>query len=268
MFAAAVAIPVVAIAWLLISGISGAPPPSAGSRPSTPAVADVNAGIVNINGVVPDGLIAGTGMVLTSDGLVLTNNHVVANTTSLTAQLAGQGPVYQATVLGVDPTQDVAVIKLQGASGLPTVSFDLSGSLVVGDHVTGLGNALGRDGAPVPASGSVTSLDETIQVQDESATIRETLDGVICFDAPIQPGDSGGPLLNDQGHVIGMDTAGSRDHGKRCRCPVGVRDPHHPRHEHRAADTGGHCISLYRVRSSRNPRSQRRREVERHRRGC
>ncbi len=209
MFAAAVAIPVVAIAWLVISGISGAPAPSAGSRPSTPAVVDVNAGIVNINGVVPDGLIAGTGMVLTSDGLVLTNNHVVANTTSLTAQLAGQGPVYQATVLGVDPTQDVAVIKLQGASGLPTVSFDLSGSLAVGDHVTGLGNALGRDGAPVPASGSVTSLDETIQVQDESATIRETLDGVLCFDAPIQPGDSGGPLLNDQGHVIGMDTAGS-----------------------------------------------------------
>ena len=159
--------------------------------PSNTSSGDANVdakGIVNINGLVPGGTIAGTGMVLTSDGVVLTNNHVVANTTSLTAQLAGRGPVYQASVIGVDPTQDVAIIKLQGASGLPTVSFDLSGSLAIGDHVTGLGNALGRDGAPVPASGTVTSLDETIQVQDESATIRETLDGVLCFDAPIQPG--------------------------------------------------------------------------------
>ncbi len=192
-----------------MSGIPHAPPATTPQPTTSAGSVNVDAGIVNINGVTPEGTIAGTGMVLTSNGIVLTNNHVVANTTSLTAQLAGRGPVYQAVVIGVDPTQDVAVIKLQGASGLPTVRFDLSGSLAVGDHVTGLGNALGRDGAPVPASGTVTSLDETIQVQDESATIRETLDGVLCFDAPIQPGDSGGPLLNSDGRVIGMDTAGS-----------------------------------------------------------
>jgi len=210
LIAAAVAIPLAAVAWVLVSGIT--PVPSSRATPQANASAgNVNpdAGIVNINGVIPEGIIAGTGMVLTPDGIVLTNNHVVANTTALTAQLAGQGPVYRAAVIGVDPTQDVAIIKLQGASGLPTVSFDLSGSLAIGDHVTGRGNALGRDGAPVAASGTVTSLDETIQVQDEAATIRETLDGVICFDAPIQPGDSGGPLLNADGRVIGMDTAGS-----------------------------------------------------------
>jgi S1-C subfamily serine protease len=202
--AAAAVIPLAAIGWLLVSGAQH-------NAPSTATAARVagDAGIVNIDGDIPEGTIAGTGMLLTSSGVVLTNNHVVANTTSLTAQLAGRGPIYTAVVIGVDPTQDVAVIQLEGASGLPTTAFDLSGSLAVGDQVTGKGNALGRNGPPVVAKGTVTSLDETIQVQDEAATIVETLDGVICFNAPIQPGDSGGPLLNAQDRVIGMDTAGS-----------------------------------------------------------
>jgi S1-C subfamily serine protease len=200
----AAVIPLAAIGWLLVSGMTRAATPVA-----TAPRAVVDTAIVNINGVIPQGRIAGTGMVLTSGGIVLTNNHVVANTTSLTAQLAGRGPVYAAVVIGVDPTQDVALIQLEGASGLPTTPFDLSGSLAVGDAVTGKGNALGGNGAPVVATGTVTSLDETILVQDEAATIVETLSGVICFDAPIQPGDSGGPLLNSDGSVIGMDTAGS-----------------------------------------------------------
>jgi S1-C subfamily serine protease len=202
--AAAALIPIAAIGWLLVSGTRHNAPPAV----TAPRVAG-DAGIVNIDGDVPLGRIAGTGMLLTSSGIVLTNNHVVANTTSLTAQLAGSGPTYEAVVIGVDPSQDVAVIQLEGASGLPTTAFDLSGALAVGDPVIGKGNALGRNGAPVVAKGTVTSLDETIQVKDEEATIVETLDGVICFNAPIQPGDSGGPLLNAQDRVIGMDTAGS-----------------------------------------------------------
>ena len=83
--------------------------------------------------------------------------------------------------------------------------------------------------APVVAKGTVTSLDETIQVQDEEATIVETLDGVICFNAPIQPGDSGGPLLNEQGRVIGMDTAGSLSNAAELRrrgdAPFPSREP-------------------------------------------
>ena len=201
--AAAALLPLLAIGWVVLSGAHGA---THTTLPVAKAVADE--GIVNINGVVPDGFIAGTGMVLTSGGLVLTNNHVVADTTGLTAQLAGRGPIYAAVVIGVDPTQDVAVIQLEGASGLPTTPFDLSGSLGIGDPVTGLGNALGRNGAPVAAHGTVTSLDGTIFVEDQEATIMETLDGVVCFSAPIQPGDSGGPLLNAGGRVIGMDTAG------------------------------------------------------------
>ncbi len=127
--ALAAVIPIAAIGWLLMSGMS---PVAAPVATAAPRVVDDTA-IVNINGVIPQGRIAGTGMVLTSGGIVLTNNHVVANTTSLTAQLAGRGPIYPAVVIGVDPTQDVALIQLQGASGLPTTPFDLSGSLAVGD---------------------------------------------------------------------------------------------------------------------------------------
>jgi S1-C subfamily serine protease len=202
----AAVIPLAAVGWLLVSGAQrSAAPITVAKDPS----AVVDNAIVNINGVIPEGTIAGTGMVLTANGIVLTNNHVVADTSTLTAQLAGRGPIYPAVVIGVDPTQDVAVIQLVGASGLPVTPFDLSGSLAIGDPVTGKGNALGRNGAPVVATGTVTSLDETIEVQDEDATVIETLDGVLCFNAPIQPGDSGGPLLNASGRVIGMDTAGS-----------------------------------------------------------
>lgn len=200
----ALVLPLLAIGWVVLSGARAVAP-----KQPVVATAVIDQGIVNINGDVPGGYIAGTGMVLTSSGLVLTNNHVVADTTNLTAQLAGRGLVYPAVVIGVDPTQDVAVIQLEGATGLPTTPVDLSGSLGIGDPVTGLGNALGRNGAPVAAKGTVTSLDETIFVEDHDATIMETLDGVVCFNAPIQPGDSGGPLLSAGGRVIGMDTAGA-----------------------------------------------------------
>ena len=185
--------------------------PAAVSASATPAggTTDVASAIVNINGTVPEGRIAGTGMIITSDGVVLTNNHVVAGTTGLTAQVAGTGPVYQVTVVGVDPTHDVAVIRLQGASRLPTVPIDTSGVLTTGDAVTGMGNALGGNGAPVSAVGVVTSLNETLTVNGEGAAAQTTLNGLIQFNAPIQPGDSGGPLLNGAGRVIGMDTAGS-----------------------------------------------------------
>ncbi|MFN2450725.1 MAG: S1C family serine protease [Candidatus Dormibacteria bacterium] len=175
---------------------------------------DVTAGVVNINGRVPEGVMAGTGMILTDDGIVLTNNHVVAGTDALVAQFAGQGQVYRATVLGVDPSHDVAVIRLVGASHLPTVPIETSGAVATGDHVTGMGNALGKNGSPVVATGVVTGLDETLEVSADGNRLHTTLNGLIKFTAPIQPGDSGGPLINDSGRVIGMDTAGSfPDHG-------------------------------------------------------
>src|SRR5438552_3822928 len=107
------------------------------------------------------------------------------------------------------PPRDVAVVKLKNASNLPSARLDESGAVNIGDRVVGVGNALGRNGTPVSASGSVTTLDQTLEVRDEGDTLTETLNGMVCFDADIEPGDSGGPLFNQSGQVIGMDTAGT-----------------------------------------------------------
>jgi S1-C subfamily serine protease len=113
----------------------------------------------------------------------------------------------------VDPSQDVALIRLVGARGLPVVPLESSGVVNLGDDVTAEGNALGHNGAPVVVTGKVISLDETLTVLSEGDQTSNTLAGLIQFNAPIQPGDSGGPLLNGAGHVIGMDTAASPTQG-------------------------------------------------------
>jgi S1-C subfamily serine protease len=155
----------------------------------------------------------GTGMVISSSGLVLTNNHVIDQATSVSATLVVSGKTYQAQVVGYDSTDDVALLQLQGASGLKSVSLGDSGQVKVGQHVLALGNAGGRGGLPVTAQGTVQGLNRTIQASDSSADTQETLHGMIQTDAPIQEGDSGGPLVNSAGQVIGMNTAANASRG-------------------------------------------------------
>jgi S1-C subfamily serine protease len=155
---------------------------------------------------------AGTGIVLTSNGEVLTNNHVVEGATSLKVVDVGNGKTYTASVVGYDASHDVAVIQLQNASGLTTASLGDSSSVQVGDGVTALGNAGGKGGIPAVASGTVTALNQSITAADELSNVSEQLTGLIETNAPIQPGDSGGPLVNSYGQVIGMDTAGSSNY--------------------------------------------------------
>jgi S1-C subfamily serine protease len=171
--------------------------------------AHVDPGIVDITTTLTNGTAAGTGMVLTSSGEVLTNNHVTEGATAIQVQVDGTGPVYRAVVLGYDVTADVALLQLQGASGLPTISTAPSASVAVGEDVVGLGNALGRGGTPAVAVGSVTAVGQTITASDEGGANPEQFDNLIQVDAPIRPGDSGGPLVNADGKVIGMDSAGS-----------------------------------------------------------
>ncbi|RAG87538.1 serine protease [Streptacidiphilus pinicola] len=152
---------------------------------------------------------AGTGIVLTSDGEVLTNNHVISGATSLTAVDIGNGHSYSASVIGYDRSHDLALVQLHGASGLQTLDLASGTRVSVGEAVTALGNAGGRGGQPSRASGSVTALDQQITASDESTGSSEQLSGLIQVDAPIQAGDSGGPLVNAQGQVIGIDTAAS-----------------------------------------------------------
>ena len=150
---------------------------------------------------------AGTGIVLSSTGEVLTNNHVVNGATSIKVTDIGNGKTYTATVVGYDASHDVAVIQLQDASGLTTASLGNSSTVQTGDSVTALGNAEGKGGTPSVAPGTVTALNQSITASDELSSVSEQLTGLIETNAPIQPGDSGGSLVNSYGQVIGMDTA-------------------------------------------------------------
>ena len=152
---------------------------------------------------------AGTGMVLTPSGRVITNNHVIEGATSVTVNDVGNHRTYQAAVVGYDLSQDIAVLQLAAASGLKTVSLGSSSAVTLGEKVLALGNAGGAGGTPAAATGTVTALGKSITATDESAGISEQLTGLIQTDVPLQPGDSGGPLVSPAGQVIGMDTAAS-----------------------------------------------------------
>lgn len=154
----------------------------------------------------------GTGIVLTSNGEVLTNNHVINGATSVNVTDIGNGKTYKATVVGYDESHDVAVLQLSGASGLTTAATGDSSAVRVGDSVVALGNAGGVGGTPSVAPGSVTALDQSITASDESSASSEQLSGLIETNANIQAGDSGGPLVNSHGQVIGMDTAASSNY--------------------------------------------------------
>ncbi len=169
-----------------------------------PALVDINTDL-GLEG----GAAAGTGMVVTSDGEVITNNHVITGATKITATDVGNGTTYTAKVVGYDYGHDIAVLQLEGASGLKTVSFDESGSPKSGEGVATIGNAGGTGGTPTAAAGQVTALGQSITAGDEIDGGSEQLTGLIQLSGDLQPGDSGGPLVNDSGEVVGMDTAAS-----------------------------------------------------------
>jgi S1-C subfamily serine protease len=174
-------------------------------------VSKTNSAVVDVVSTLGDqnGTAAGTGIVLTPSGEVLTNNHVINGATSIRVRDVGDGRVYSASVVGYDASHDVAVIQLQGASGLQTANLGNSSTVKVGDKVVAVGNAGGQNGIPSVATGRVTGLDQSITASDASAGTAEQLSGLIRTDAGIQPGDSGGPLVNASGQVIGIDTAAS-----------------------------------------------------------
>ena len=191
------------------SGGSG-PSASAGSLSVDDIAARVDPSVVDITVTYSgqSGQAAGTGMVIGAGGLVLTNNHVIEDAATISVLIGGSGTAHSAVVKGTDPTADVAVIQLQGVSGLHPVDIGTASSVGVGDAVVALGNALGRQGTPQVATGKVTALDQTITAGGGGAG-AETLHGLIQTDAHILPGDSGGPLVDTSGKVVGMDTAAS-----------------------------------------------------------
>jgi S1-C subfamily serine protease len=191
------------------NGNGGGNPPGLSSSTEQAIINKVQPEIVDITSELgySGGQAEATGMVISADGEILTNNHVISGSTKLRATIVGTDRTYTATVVGYDATDDVAVIKLQNASGLKTIPLGNSDSVKMGNPVVAMGNADGQGGAR-PVVGTITGVNQTITASDEgSATGKETLHGMLQTDARIVPGDSGGPLVNAQGQVIGMDTA-------------------------------------------------------------
>jgi S1-C subfamily serine protease len=163
--------------------------------------------IIETNLAYQGGQAAGTGMVLTSSGQVLTNNHVIRGATDIKVKVPSTGQSYTAKVVGYDVSDDVAILQASGASNLKAAPLGDSASVDAGQSVQAVGNA-GGTGRLTTASGTVTSVDRAITVSDDQGG-SEKLSGLIETNAAVRPGDSGGPLLNSAGQVIGMDTAAS-----------------------------------------------------------
>ena len=168
-----------------------------------PGVVDIQSNLQYLGGTAE-----ATGMVISSNGLVLTNNHVIDQTTGLTATLVSNGQKFSAKWLGYDKTDDVSVIQLVGASGLKTVPLGDSGNVKIGNGVIAIGNAEGAGGKPAVVTGSITNLNQSITASDDLGG-SETLHGMLQTNANIVEGDSGGPLVSTSNKVIGMDTAAS-----------------------------------------------------------
>ena len=195
---------------LIILGFGVSLSPAAAAPVLTADTAGVEPGVVRIDTELRfQGAIgAGTGVVVSPDGIVLTNNHVIRGATNITATNVGNGQTYPVDVLGYDRKSDIAVLQLRGASDLPVAPTGDSTGVHVGDLLTAVGFPDG--GALARASGTVRALGQRIVADDDLTGSSEELSDLIDFNANIQPGDSGGPLVDPSGHVVGIVTAASQ----------------------------------------------------------
>jgi putative serine protease PepD len=165
-----------------------------------PAVVSIETSVrVRQGPFVQEGEGAGTGVVIDGSGLVLTNAHVVEDATSITVTVGGEE--HEATLVGSDASADIAVLQVEGVSDLAVAELADDGTTAVGDQVVAIGNALALEGGLTVTQGIVSALDRSIE------TSSGTLDGLIQTDAAISSGNSGGPLVNAAGQVVGINTA-------------------------------------------------------------
>ena len=168
-----------------------------------PSVVDVTATLT-----YDDETASGTGFVINArNGLILTNNHVIRDATSVAVTVAATGQTYPADIVGVDVTADIAVLQVKPVAGLVGAPLGDSATIAAGAPVISFGNQAGAGGLPAVASGVITGIGRTIQADDGAAGFSETLHNMLATTAEIEPGDSGGPLVGAAGTVIGVDTA-------------------------------------------------------------
>jgi len=186
---------------------------NSGGTPESAATATTAADMVGIVTITTNidygsGAAAGTGMIVNSSGLILTNNHVIEQSTSIEATVESTGKTYKAEVVGTNQTADVAIIQLVGASGLTPVTFAPSEKVTVGQAIHSVGNAEGT-GSLVTAVGTVGATNQSLAIQSDFSTEGENLSGLIELESDVVSGDSGGPLFDSSGKVIGIVTAAS-----------------------------------------------------------
>jgi S1-C subfamily serine protease len=205
------------LAAVLALGLGAAPVHASPSMPPLPqdalaAVGQVGPTIVDIDAKLgyQSAVGAGTGIVI-GPSTVLTNNHVVAGATDLTARSIGNGQTFPATVIGFDRSHDIAVLQLAGG-GLQPANIGNSDTVTVGEPIVSLGNAGGVGGTPSAVDGRIAALNQTVSASDALTGSTETLNGLIQVDAAIRPGDSGGPTVNSANQVIGLNTAATENY--------------------------------------------------------
>ena len=199
----------------LLAGVIAAPAPAT-PIPAPRAPLDQSAllsqvvpGLVDINTTLSyQGAVgAGTGILLSPDGEVLTNNHVIEGATEITAVSLANSRTYPVDVIGFDRASDIALVRLRGATGLPTAILGTSSTLAVGDPIAAIGNSNGSSAPPSYAPGTVTEIGASVRASDESGGGARELYDLIRVAAEIRPGDSGGPLVNGVGQVVGVNVA-------------------------------------------------------------
>src|ERR1700743_693218 len=207
------------LSLLAATGLALASAPVHASPLTTPAPRDAQTAAAQVGPQIVDidaklgfqsAIGAGTGIVI-DPSVVLTNNHVIAGATDLTARSIANGQTYGATVIGFDRQHDIAVLQLAGG-GLPVANIGNSDTVKVGDPVVSLGNAGGAGGGPSGEEGQSGALGQTVSANDALTGSTETLNGLIQVNANIRPGDSGGPTVNAANQVIGLNTAATANY--------------------------------------------------------
>jgi putative serine protease PepD len=201
-------------------GAATRPQASAGDIDVAAVAATVGPSVVTVSATVSDGQLAGeavgTGVVISADGEILTNAHVVAGAQEVRVRFSGNTEPTPATVIAADTDNDLALLRVDVDAELPAATFADPASIGIGDPVVAIGFALDLDGDPTVTAGIVSALDRTLSVSQ-----TEALDGLIQTDAAISSGNSGGPLVNAAGQVIGINTAVAESDAQRAATNVG-----------------------------------------------
>jgi putative serine protease PepD len=214
-------VPATSVSRLEARQSSAAPVLGSPSAIDVAAVArQVGPSVVTVSSIIDSGQLSGeavgTGVIISADGEILTNNHVIAGGGDVQVRFSGNTEPLPATVVAADPDNDLALLRVDVGADLPAATLADPASIQIGEPVVAIGFALDLDGEPTVTAGIVSAVDRTLSISQ-----TEALDGLIQTDAAISSGNSGGPLVDAAGQVIGINTAVAESNAQRAATNVG-----------------------------------------------